>query len=42
MALPGLNVFEAMEKQIGLKLEARKAPITVTVVDHIDKLADDN
>jgi uncharacterized protein (TIGR03435 family) len=38
----GLNVFEAMEKQIGLKLEARKAPITVTVIDHIDRLADNN
>ncbi len=38
----GLDIFGAMEKQLGLKLEARKAPITVTVIDHIEKLADDN
>jgi uncharacterized protein (TIGR03435 family) len=38
----GLTVFEAMEKQLGLKLESRKVPITVTVIDHIEKLADDN
>jgi uncharacterized protein (TIGR03435 family) len=37
----GLTVFEAMEKQLGLKLEARRVPITVTVIDHIEKL-DDN
>jgi uncharacterized protein (TIGR03435 family) len=38
----GLNVFEAIEKQLGLKLEARKVPVTVTVIDGIEKLADDN
>jgi uncharacterized protein (TIGR03435 family) len=38
----GLTLFEAMEKQLGLKLESRKVPITVTVIDHIEKLADDN
>lgn len=38
----GLDVFGAMEKQLGLKLEARKIPITVTVIDRIEKLSDDN
>ena len=35
-------MFEAMEKQLGLKLESRKLPVPVTVIDHIEKLADDN
>ena len=38
----GLTVFEAVEKQLGLKLDSRKLPLPVTVIDHIEKLADDN
>lgn len=38
----GLTVFEAIEKQLGLKLEARKMPMPVTVIDHIEKLPDQN
>jgi uncharacterized protein (TIGR03435 family) len=38
----GLTVFDAVEKQLGLKLESRKLPVPVTVIDHIEKLADDN
>ena len=38
----GLDIFGAMEKQLGLKLEARKVPVTVTVIDRIEKLAGDN
>ena len=38
----GLTVFEAIEKQLGLKLEARKIPMPVTVIDRIEKLADQN
>ena len=38
----GITVFEAMEKQLGLKLETRKLPMSATVIDHIEKLADDN
>jgi uncharacterized protein (TIGR03435 family) len=38
----GLDIFGAMEKQLGLKLDARKAPVTVTVIDHIEKLVDNN
>ncbi len=38
----GLTVFDAVDKQLGLKLESRKVPMPVTVIDHIEKLADDN
>lgn len=38
----GLTMFDAVDKQLGLKLEARKMPMPVIVVDHVEKLADDN
>jgi uncharacterized protein (TIGR03435 family) len=38
----GITVFEAVEKQLGLKLESRKLPMPATVIDHVEKLADDN
>jgi uncharacterized protein (TIGR03435 family) len=38
----GITVFEAAEKQLGLKLENRKLPMAATVIDHIERLADDN
>ncbi len=38
----GLTVFEAASKQLGLKLESRKVPVPVTVIDHIEKLGNDN
>ena len=38
----GLTVFEAMEKQLGIKLEERKMPMPVMVIDHIEKLPDQN
>jgi uncharacterized protein (TIGR03435 family) len=38
----GITVFEALEKQLGLKMESRKLPVPVTVIDHIEKLADQN
>jgi len=36
----GLTIFEAIEKQLGLRLEARKMPMPVIVIDHIEKLPD--
>jgi uncharacterized protein (TIGR03435 family) len=36
----GLTLFDALQKQLGLKLEEKKLPITVTVIDHIEKLRD--
>jgi uncharacterized protein (TIGR03435 family) len=38
----GLTMFDAVDKQLGLKLEARKIPMPVIVIDHAEKLADDN
>jgi len=37
----GLTLFDSMLK-LGLKLEERRVPVAVIVVDHIEKLADDN
>jgi uncharacterized protein (TIGR03435 family) len=34
-AAPGL--FQAIEQQLGLKLEAKKAPVDVLVIDHVEK-----
>ena len=36
-----LDVFGAISG-LGLKLEQRKLPMPVVVIDHIEKLADDN
>ena len=35
-----LTFFEAIEKQLGLKLQSQKHPMPVMVVDHIEKPAD--
>jgi len=32
-----LTLFEAIEKQLGLKLEAQKRPVPVLVIDHIEQ-----
>jgi uncharacterized protein (TIGR03435 family) len=37
-----LNIFEAMEKQLGLKLEMHKRPMPVTVIDHIEQKPTEN
>jgi uncharacterized protein (TIGR03435 family) len=38
---PDVNLFDAFEQQAGLRLEARREPIEVLVVDHIQR-ADEN
>jgi uncharacterized protein (TIGR03435 family) len=38
----GLTVFEAVEKQLGLKLELQKRPISVLVIDHVERKPTDN
>jgi uncharacterized protein (TIGR03435 family) len=35
--LGGESVFTAMEEQLGLKLESRKAPIGILVIDHVER-----
>lgn len=34
----GLTVFEALQKQLGLKLESRKEAVRVTVIDHVERV----
>jgi len=38
--LPGL--FGAVQSQLGLKLEAKKGPVDLIVIDHIEKTPADN
>ena len=38
----GLTLLEAMEKQLGLKLQPEKRPISVLVIDHVEQKPTDN
>jgi uncharacterized protein (TIGR03435 family) len=38
----GLSLFDAIEQQLGLKLERRKRPMPVLVIDHVDEQPTDN
>jgi bla regulator protein BlaR1 len=33
----GPTIFTALQEQLGLKLEARKAPVEILIIDHIEK-----
>jgi len=37
MSSEGPAVFEAVQRQLGLRLEARKGPVDVVVIDHVEK-----
>jgi uncharacterized protein (TIGR03435 family) len=37
-----ITIFEAVEKQLGLKLEMRKRSMPVIVIDHIEQKPTDN
>ena len=39
---PAPDIFNAFEKQLGLKIQKTKAPLDVIVVDRIDKIPTDN
>lgn len=38
----GIPIFEALEKQFGLKLELHKRPEPVVVIDHIEEKPTEN
>jgi uncharacterized protein (TIGR03435 family) len=38
----GISLFDAIEKQLGLKLQAQKRPAPVLVIDHIERKPTDN
>jgi uncharacterized protein (TIGR03435 family) len=38
----GLTIREALEKELGLKLETKKRPMDVLVIDHVDQTPTDN
>jgi uncharacterized protein (TIGR03435 family) len=38
----GMTIVEALDKQLGLKLETQKRPMTVTVIDHVEQTPTDN
>jgi len=40
--LPGLTIFEAVQEQLGLKLESRKLPLPVIVIDRVERVPTDN
>ena len=35
-----MSIFEAVDKQLGLKLVEQKRPVSVLVIDHIEETAD--
>lgn len=34
----GPNLFEALQQQLGLKLESKKGPVDTLVIDHAEKV----
>ena len=39
---PAEEIFEALEKQIGLKLEKRKRTVQMVVIDHLEQKPTEN
>jgi uncharacterized protein (TIGR03435 family) len=40
--IAGVSIFDALDKQLGLKLEKSKRMMEVTVIDHVDQTPSDN
>jgi uncharacterized protein (TIGR03435 family) len=39
-SLPGFSIFEALQQQLGLRLEATEGPVQVLVIDHVERPAE--
>jgi uncharacterized protein (TIGR03435 family) len=42
MDLNGPSLYTALQEQLGLRLESRKGPVDVLVIDHADKVPEEN
>jgi uncharacterized protein (TIGR03435 family) len=40
--LNGPSIYTALQEQLGLRLESRKAPVDTLVIDHAEKVPADN
>ena len=38
----GITMFDALQAQLGLKLESKKLPMPILVIDHIERVPTDN
>ncbi len=38
----GLTIFEALETELGLELDRRKLPVSILVIDSVERIPTDN
>jgi len=40
--IPGTSLFDALLKQVGLKVSPRKSPMPVVAIDHVERIPTEN